>query len=178
MMSTQIPQANIDLVTEVFHKLSPLLKTYFHNRLRSHHEIDDYMQELYCRLLIYKKADEVEDLQKFVFTIAVNLMRDRARRVNTRLIKKMVSLDEVQDLLDHDYTCLEKNFIYLETLEKVSIIISQISPNTGKAEQAFYMNKLEGYKQSEIALKLGVTVSAIEKYMMAVKRELKVIDYE
>ena len=41
-----------------------------------------------------------------------------------------------------------------------------------KCQQVFLWNKLEGYTQAEIAQKLGLTQSAVEKHMMTALKRL------
>lgn len=166
------------MVAKVVKYYGPVLRTYFYNRLRSHDEVDDYLQELYCRVLVYKRPGEIKSIQKFVFTIAVNLMRDRSRRVNTRMEKMTISVDEVEDISrawcgDHGP---EKTLSDQQTIQQAQLIIDQVYPVSGKAKEAFYLNKIVGLNQKETALKLGVTVSAIEKYMMKIKQELQSIE--
>lgn len=162
---------NHALVAKVVKYYGPLLRTYFYNRLRSYDEVDDYLQELYCRVLVYKRPSEIKSIQKFVFTIAVNLMRDRSRRVNTRMGKNTVSIDEIDE---RDSALVEsanptRAIAGLQRIMQAERIIDEFPAN---CKEAFLLHRIQGFTQKEIALKIGVTVSAVEKYMMLAKKKL------
>lgn len=164
---------NHTLVARVIKEYSVLLRAYFYNRIRSY-DIDDYLQELYCRILIYKHPSEIKSIRKFVFTIAVNLLRDRSRRVNTRMAKNTISIDDIDDFEEHESALVElrnpaRAIAGLQSLIRTEKVISSF-PSSCK--QAFLLHRVGGFKQKEIAVKMGVSVSAVEKYMMLAKKKL------
>ena len=169
---------NRALVSKVVKHYGPLLRTYFYNRLRSQDEVDDYLQELYCRVLVYKHPSQIQSVKKFVFTIALNLMRDKSRRVITRMGKKMIPIDEMDEAeaVFIDSANPTRVIAGMQKMVQVERVINRFPINCKKA---FLLHRVQGLTQKEIALKIGVTVSAVEKYIMLAKKKLfeEVIDF-
>lgn len=154
---------NSELVSLTAERYGTHLRTYFYNRLRSHNDVDDLLQELYCRLLTYRDPLRVKSLKSFVFTIALNLLRDKSRRTVTRMATKMTSLDEAEDI-PAPTTDPIRIIEGIEQLIQAGEVIGTLQPACRKA---FYLHRLYGLSHKEIALGMGVTVSMVEKYIMA-----------
>lgn len=163
---------NEELLNRVVKYYGPILRTYFYNRLRAYEDVDDYLQELYYRILVYKYPSEIKSIQKFVFTIAVNQMRDRSRRVNTRMGKRTISLEDIDINQDEIAADAISPYKIISKIEELKAAQAKIERLPEKCKKAFWMHRIQGYTQKEISLKLGVTVSAIEKYMMIAKEKL------
>lgn len=161
--------SNDALVSMAAEQYGSHLRTYFYNRLRSYNDVDDLLQELYCRLLTYQNPLRVKSLKSFVFTIALNLLRDKSRRTVTRMASKMTPIDEAEDIPAEiaDPTRVIEG---MEDLVRVGEYIDELQPSCKKA---FYLHRIHGLSHKEIALRLGVTVSMVEKHIMAAMKHLR-----
>ena len=159
---------NHELILAVISQYGPKLRIYLSGYLRTPADIDDMMQELYIRLMNYREISDIESIKAFVFTIASNLLKDRARRSYTRAAKCSTSIDGID--IPVEVANPEKILEDQDELEHMYHIIGRLQPNCRKA---LLLHRDEGLSYKEIALCMGVTVSMVEKHIMEALRELR-----
>lgn len=154
------------LLNSIAAQYGPSLKLYLLNKLQGHHhDAEDMLQELYSRLWCYDRLHKIENLRGFVFTIAANIIRDNYRRSYTRASKVSACID------DHELS-IENNDPQqvLESWQSLKSLDQQLAQVTPKCKQAFLLHRLEGFTQKEIALKMGVTTSMVEKHITSASK--------
>lgn len=161
--------SNEKLVLATERKYGLHLQTYFYNRLRSYNDVEDLLQELYCRLMKYQGSVKIKSLRGFVFTIAVNLVRDKSRRSVTRMAEKTLFIDDVEEIAIESTDPLR----IAESMEDLMLVDSLIGQLTPSCEKAFRLHRMNGLSQKEIALLMGVTVSMVEKHIMRATKYLR-----
>jgi RNA polymerase sigma-70 factor (ECF subfamily) len=146
---------------------APLL-AYFHRRTGNRPEAEDLTQETFARLIGSDTFEDAEEARAFVFRVASNLLRDRAR-ANTRLHSfRTLPLDDVTDA-DFEPRLVEgidpeRVFIAKEDLTRAMARLNELGERT---RNVFILFRLEGRKQKEIAALYGISVSSVEKHIMA-----------
>ena len=85
----------------------PRLKAYLRRRLQAGEDVEDYVQEVYARVLARPPAAEVESWQALLRRVAANLIIDRARRAHVRFASGHVGLEPQDDILDEQPTAEE-----------------------------------------------------------------------
>ena len=156
-------------ITEMYSDLDVTLRGFLRRRTRSRDDAEDLAQEVYLRMARHPDLDQVQCLKAFAFQTALNLVRDRSRRSYTRSQRVSVSIDFVElaggdDPLEH-----ATHDEYVELVERA---LSQLPDNT---RRALVMHRIEGLRYADIARRLGVSVSMVEKHISAalvVLREL------
>jgi RNA polymerase sigma factor (sigma-70 family) len=129
---------------------------------------DDLTQEVFLRFIQALRCCEIRDPDAFVFTLARNLVRDRARRLQTRCTKVSISLQEV------DLVCgLPQPDEVLEQEERLREAEHALAALRPKTREAFLLRRVQGYEYPDIAALLGVSVSMIEKHMIAATAALR-----
>jgi RNA polymerase sigma-70 factor (ECF subfamily) len=139
----------------------PLL-AYFSRRVSSAAEAEDLTQDVFERVLRSLETRPVQNPEALVFQIAVNLLRDRARRVRRRGIEEPLPSEAVADLADALTVDLspERVVLGVRTLAEVLAVLDGLSPRT---RAMFYLYRLEKLKIREIADLYGISASAVEK---------------
>jgi len=148
-----------------------VLMSYFCRRVSSAAEAEDLTQDVFERVLLTMQGGPVENAEALLFRIAVNLLRDRARRLRTRGPTLPFHLEEMADFAEVLAADLspERVVIGERTLQEVDTILRALGERT---RAAFYLHRLERLKVREIADVYGVSVSAIEKQLAKALREL------
>ncbi|MEJ1962281.1 MAG: sigma-70 family RNA polymerase sigma factor [Gammaproteobacteria bacterium] len=148
-----------------------VLISYFCRRVSSTAEAEDLTQDVFERLLLTLKAGPVGNVEALLFRIAVNLLRDRARRLRTRAPVEPLPSEEMADFAEVLAADLspERVVIGERTLQEVDAILHGLGERT---RAVFYLHRLERLKVREIANVYGVSVSAIEKQLAKALREL------
>lgn len=144
----------------------PLL-SYFARRVADPSEVEDLTQEVFLRILRRAGAVPVDNPEIYVFRIAVNLLRDRARRAATHRATEHASLNDrtsefgVEPALVEDREP-ERVLLSQEALAEVMRVLGKLDART---REIFVLSRLERMKHRDIAAIYGMTVSAVEKHV-------------
>jgi RNA polymerase sigma-70 factor (ECF subfamily) len=144
---------------------SPLL-AYFQRRTGNLLEAEDLTQETFARLIGSHTFEDVEEAHAFVFRVASNLLRDRARaamRGYRSLPIEAVPENALEPRLVEGIDP-ERVFIAREDLTQV---LAHLDALGERVKNVFILFRLEGRKQKDIAALYGISVSTVEKHIMA-----------
>lgn len=144
------------------------LLAYFLRRTGSPQEAEDLTQETFARLIGSSTFESAEESQAYVFRVASNLLRDRARAA-IRLKKfPTLPLDSMgpQDCEPKLVEGIdpERVLIARENLSEVLACLDELGERT---RNIFVLFRLEGMKQKSIAELYGISLSTVEKHVMA-----------
>jgi RNA polymerase sigma factor (sigma-70 family) len=148
----------------------PLL-AYFGRRVKSRHEAEDLTQDVFERVLRSLETGPILNAEALVFRIAVNLLRDRARRVRRHGVEESLPADtiaEFADALTVDFST-ERVVLAESALTEVLTALSELSART---RAMFYLYRLENLKIRQIAELYGISPSAVEKQVAKALRHL------
>ncbi|MFC4313741.1 RNA polymerase sigma factor [Steroidobacter flavus] len=136
-------------------------------RLRCLFTARDVAQEVYLRTLRVPEA-QVENPRAFLFEIASNLAIDHERVEGRR----SELLEEVQDLLwtEEDKISPERQALAEDELALLHAALERLPE---RARLVFYLNRFDGLTQREIAERLGISRTNVEKHM---RRALRCVE--
>ena len=89
-----------ELVAKLDGQFRPALTAYFGRRVGSTAEAQDLTQDVFERLLKGLEARPILNAEALIFTIAANLLRDRARRARSHGVEQSISTDSIAELAD------------------------------------------------------------------------------
>jgi RNA polymerase sigma-70 factor (ECF subfamily) len=145
----------------------PLL-AYFLKRVKNRNEAEDLTQEVFVRLLNHPDRNNGHTLEGYVFTIAANLLRDRAKSVALAHDRQAQSLD-----LLAEKDAISANLIEDRNPERVLVgkqtvqdVLDALAELGERTRDVFILARLENVQHREIAAIYGVSVSMVEKMMM------------
>jgi RNA polymerase sigma-70 factor (ECF subfamily) len=138
------------------------LQGYFTRRLGHSAEVDDLVQEVFMRLSRMKGLEGVENPQAYIFQIASNLLKDRARRAGTRHDGAHEPFDE-DNHHSGQLASPERMLLLREDLSALTAVLEKLPHRT---RVTFILHRIEGLKYREIADALGISVSTVEKHMI------------
>lgn len=140
--------------------------SFFLRRVGNRADAEDMTQQVFVRILASDDAARIEEPEAFVFTVATNLLRDRARNIGRRgggvvpLDQAMV--DEVAREFMEDRSP-ERVILGRESLADVLQALDELGQRT---RDIFILFRLENMKQKEIAAIYGISQSTVEKQVM------------
>lgn len=144
------------------------LRSFLRKRLPPGADVDDYVQEVFLRLARQADLDGVDNLDGYIFQTAANLVRDDQRRAITSGRDSHVVLDPQRH--GRDDVSPERVLLAREDLNAVVTALQQLPERT---RTIFALRRFEGFRHGEIARRLGVSVSAVEKHMVKAIRHLE-----
>jgi RNA polymerase sigma factor (sigma-70 family) len=138
------------------------LRGYLSRFFKNVADIEDVVQETYARLLSLNgsASDAVRNWHAFLFTSARNVALDRIRRA------RVVSLDTLAemggaDVLDQTPSADEA----LNARQELALLLETIASLPDRCREALTLRKLYGLSQREIAQRLAITESTVEKHV-------------
>lgn len=143
------------------------LMAFFLRRLRDHALAQDLTQETMLRLFVARQMTAIENLESYVFKIAINLLRDH-KSVQSRAgayvfvpIEEAAASELEQQLVE--YLSPERVLLSKDALADVLRSLEALDKRT---RDIFVLFRLERMKQKEIAALLGIGQSTVEKHVM------------
>jgi RNA polymerase sigma-70 factor (ECF subfamily) len=157
------PPAHTEFATRVYQSYDDGLRRFFLRRGVARDEVEDLLQDLYVRLLQAGNPQAIRSAQAFVYTTAANLLRDLYRR---RRIRESVERRGDDSDLDVRAEGFDPEQSAQSTQELAQLIqaLHGLKPAT---RQVFIGHRLGGQTYAELARGLGISVSMVEKHMMA-----------
>jgi RNA polymerase sigma-70 factor (ECF subfamily) len=140
------------------------LMAYFVRRVSSPAEAEDLTQDVFERVLKMLTHESVQNAEALVFRIAVNLLRDRARRQRSHGIGEPLPDDATTESLDAFAVDFSPERVVMgeRSLEQVHEALCELGDRT---RAMFYLYRLENLKVREIAAIYGISASAVEKQL-------------
>ena len=137
------------------------LTAFFQRKGHARCDAEDLTQDVFTRLAKPETSDEARQ-EGYIFTIARNLHVDRLRRLQVREKYSAPSDHELNTFLNEgcDELGPERVLVSKEEVARVIEVLGQLSERT---REIFLLHRMEGMSQREIAEKLGLSVSAVEK---------------
>jgi len=144
-------------------RLHAPLARYFGARARPGMDVEDMVQEVFLRLARRVGDAPVEAVEGYVFAIAASVLTDTYRRAGRRLPAVHGDADLTNTLALAEDRSPERVLLGQEELAAVERALRELPERT---RFAFVLSRYEELSYQEIARRLGVSVSAVEKHMM------------
>lgn len=120
-------------------------------------DVDDILQETFLRVLNANNKTQIKSPQDYLFVVSRNLVIERlslrAREINMEINDALVGADQVSQ---------DRNLHYKQKFEAFNEALCRLPE---KKRHAILLRKFYGLSHDEIAKKMNVSVSSIEKYI-------------
>ncbi len=136
------------------------LRGFLRQRLSDEAEREDVAQEIFLKLARYDAIAEVRNPKSFLFRMAENIIRDRARARLSRKTDKHQTIEE--QILADPQPSQERALMHKQ---KLGILQQAILELDLPVRRAFLLSRYEGLKYREIADRMGLSIKTIEGYI-------------
>ena len=134
-------------------------------------DIEDISQETLLRALEARHKTEIRHPRQFIISIAKNVAREEIRR-RARKIDELVEESELENHQLDEPTAEAA----LDARDKLRLFVQAISNLPPQCRRVFLLKHVQGAAHKEIAARLGISVSTVEKHvaagMKACRREM------
>ncbi len=122
------------------------------------HELDDIVQEVYCRLLRLADIGHIDDPRAYLFRSARNVVLEQVRKSRVVSIMTVQNLDElgVADRGPSPESAASSR-------AELTRVLALIDGLPERCRQVFEMRKVHGLSQAETARALSVSENIVEK---------------
>lgn len=153
--------AETDQIASLSTQFRPALRRFFSKRVKEQHEIDDLVQDVFVRLVRKVHADGSKIVAGYVFQTAQSVLNDWLRK---RQVRQASAHEEIQierpDLKDDSTP--ERVLVGKQSLAKATAAVLELPEVT---RTIFLLRRLEGMRYGDIAKRLGMPMSTVEKHM-------------
>ena len=138
------------------------LRGYLSRFFKNVADVEDVVQETYARLLSLNDSTStaVRNWHSFLFTSARNVALDRIRRARVVSLSTLAEMDSA-DVLDQTPSADEA----LSARQELALLLDTIASLPDRCREALTLRKLYGLSQREIAQRLSITESTVEKHV-------------
>jgi len=140
--------------------LEQALMQFLQHNWRNRSDLVDLRQEVYVRVFEAARKEIPEHPRQFVFSTARNLLIDHIRREQVIPIEAMADPDGLSVALDEPGP--DRAAMARDELRKLQSALDQLPP---RCREAFVLGKIEGLSGQEIAIRMGVTESAVSRHL-------------
>jgi RNA polymerase sigma factor (sigma-70 family) len=134
---------------------------FFQKRVRNSTDVEDLVQDVFARIVARDSSEQIEHLAGYIAKTAASVLNDQARRRSARRSDLHISFDaELHGDEDFDP---ERVLSGKEELHAATAALLSLPERT---RTVFVLRRLEGYRFRDIAERLGISVSAVEKHMV------------
>ena len=138
----------------------PALRAWLSHRRPAGLEIDDIVQETYARLITVESVAGISNVRNYMFQTAYSVMVSHIRR------SKVVSFQAVNDLDELGASTHESSpEDQVADRDELRRLAQSIATLPGKIRDVFILRRVSGLSQREVAGKLGLSESTVEKHM-------------
>lgn len=123
-------------------------------------EVEDLCQEVYVRVYEAAKDRLPKPVRPFAFTVARNLVIDRARREQVVPIEAVADLEHLGVALDAPGP--ERTVLARDELRLLQAAIDRLPP---RRREVVILGRIEGLKGREIAARLGITEQTVGEHL-------------
>jgi len=138
------------------------LRGYLSRFFKNVADVEDVVQETYARLLSLNDSawTAVRNWHAFLFTSARNVALDRIRRARVVSLDTMAEMGST-DVLDQAPPADEA----LNARQELALLLDTIASLPDRCREALTLRKLYGLSQREIAERLSISESTVEKHV-------------
>ena len=155
-------------ISAVFVENNLFLKSFLARFFSEQQDIEDVAQEAYLRAYVAEQEKEIEQPKAFLFRIAKNValtkLTQKSKQITDYIAETSASL-----VIETTASAEEES----EAREHLGLYCEAVADLPDKCRQAFLLCKVHGLAHKEIAERMDLTVSSVEKYLRKAIRSCK-----
>lgn len=140
-------------------RFSRPLASYFRRRIGGEEDVADLVQEVFLRLSRVPDIGAIEVPDRYLFVIAANTLRDRARRAAAKGHPSHVELADVE--LESADVSAFRVLVGREGVQRLEMAIRELPERT---RDVLVLKLFEEYRMADVASALGISKRAAEKH--------------
>jgi len=169
-------EADRTILAQLSREFRASLIRYFARRVQGLSDVEDMVQEVFLRLA--RRGDTSAlvsgNVNAYIFEAASSVLSDRLRKRRTHCADAHETFD-CDRHCDTDFSA-EHVLLGKERLTRAIAVLLELPDRT---RVIFVLRRLEGMRFADIAARLGISVSAVEKHMQrAIAHLMRRIDQE
>lgn len=150
------------LAAESFRECYAQILQFLRKRTDNASDAADMTQDVFTQWLGYQNRAKVEQPRAFLFQVARNLLRDHWRRQQVRQAVHPHNTEHAPEPLSDEKDDPMAAVQRLQRLAQLKTVLAELSP---RRREALMLHRFEGLSQAQIAERMGISVSMVEKHI-------------
>ncbi len=151
-----MPPANT--VESLYHAHHNWLTGWLRRKLGCPHNAADLAQDTFIRVLTAREAAPIIEPRAFLTTVAKRVLFNYYRRQDL----ERAYLDALAQMPEQVVPSEEEKAIILQTLVELDQLLDGLPR---QVKRAFLLAQVDGLKQGEIALELGISIATVKRHL-------------
>lgn len=153
------PSRTESRVFKAFQENEMIIKGFLRRFTSNRHDIEDITQETILRSLHAEKTREIHEPRAFIFGVARNIARKHLDKKSKSLI------NFIEDFSDKEYISTETSVDdQVDARQRMLVFWEAVTTLPPQCQKVFVLKRVYGYSHKEIARKLKISVSTVEKH--------------
>lgn len=144
------------------------LVSFLNARLGNRQAAEDIVHDTYLRVLERSSTTPIEQPRAFLYRTALNLVIDGHRR---NVLRQTESLEVLEN--EECYFSPSPQ-VSIDTGQRLDMVQRALAELPALCRESFMLRKLEGLSHSEIAERLGISHSLVEKHIVNAMKHCRV----
>lgn len=148
------------------------LRRFFAARMGSGEQAEDLVQELYLKVIAAGDPPDLKSPVAFLYRLASNVMLDRVRAQRRSMARDDGWYRNARVGLPADVEDAPDPGASLDARQTLTRLIAALETLPPQTQRIFKLHKFDGLSHPEVAAKLGISRSAVEKHVSAALKQL------
>jgi RNA polymerase sigma factor (sigma-70 family) len=124
--------------------------------------VDDFAQETFLKSFAAETRTNISEPKAFLFKVARNIVLSDVRHEKTSASGNVEEVDDMNQVLDEKQSTPES---WLDGRQKLLIFSKAVAQLSPQCRKALLLRRVDGLEYKQIADRLGITVSTVEKHV-------------
>jgi RNA polymerase sigma factor (sigma-70 family) len=151
-------------ILKAFLENEAAIRRYLARCRASQQTIEDFAQETFLRGFAAEMRGEIKEPKAYLFQIAKTLVLESVRKSSRAPLQALEDSGGPDLVLDEDQAAAEE---WLEGRRKLALFVRAVAELPDQCRKAFLMRRIEGLQYKQIANRMHISVSAVEKHVTA-----------
>ncbi len=147
---------------KVFQENEIALKRFIKRFTSASHNVDDFAQETFLKGFAAELRMQIHEPKAFLFKIAKNVALTEVRKDSRSPRGYLKDVDDISQILDEDQATAED---WLDGRKKLILFSKAVAQLTPRCREAFLMRRIDNLQYKQIANRMDISVSAVEKHV-------------
>lgn len=134
----------------------PRIRAWLSRRVIAREDVDDIIQEAYCRLAGLTAVDHIDIGHAYFFSIARNLLTRRLKRLQVVSLETIAEIESYQDEAPLPDQVAGGRIV-------LAWVVTFMTQLPERCRQIVHLRKIEGWSQRQIAEHLNISEKVVEK---------------
>ena len=152
----------MSIIMKVFQENEIALKRFIKRFTSASHNVDDFAQETFLKGFAAELRMQINEPKAFLFKIAKNVALTEVRKDSRSPRGYLKDVDDISQILDEDQASAED---WLDGRKKLILFSKAVAQLTPRCREAFLMRRIDNLQYKQIANRMDISVSAVEKHV-------------